>query len=112
MGLFQFVVQEAQKALTVAKVQNDCMLIADAYLFIGINHFEMNQFSKAEVALYGAKRYFAKNSRKRLRFLVRNEHIYNNIARLKLAQNRLDSAVQVKAVHEKKASKTGAFSFI
>ncbi|RYG45335.1 MAG: hypothetical protein EOO01_17990, partial [Chitinophagaceae bacterium] len=69
-------------------------IMSDAYLFIGINNFEMNQLPAAESALYAAKRVFPAQpgNPKRIRYLVREEHVFNNIAQLKLAQRQYDSA--------------------
>lgn len=112
MGLFQFGAHEAEKAYSIAKIQKDSALMADAKLFIGINQFEMGNFDKSEKALYDAKRFFPKLAqRKRLRFLARDEHIFNNIAQLKLAQRQLDSAswyvLRAQKFAEKYQSKRG-----
>lgn len=93
MGLFQFGVQEAERELALARKLKDSAVMADAYLFIGINNFEMNQFPEAEKALFASKRIYPKKFRKRLRYLVQEEHIYNNISQLKLARMEFDSAM-------------------
>lgn len=92
MGLFQFGVQEARHEFELARKLNDSAIMADAQLFIGINYFEMNDLEGARRGLFASRAVFPKKNRKRLRFLVREEHICNNIAQLKLAQNELDSA--------------------
>jgi len=93
-GLFQFGINEAEKAIQNAKLCNDSLLIANGYFFKGINQMEMNSFKKAELSLLYSKNFQPKKyTVKHIRSVIENEHIYNNLAQLKLKMVQSDSAV-------------------
>lgn len=92
-GLFQFGTNEAEKAIQKAKLLQDSLLIANGYFFKGINQFEMNKWKDAEHSLRHARNYQPKQLKIHVRSNIQNEHIYNNIAQLKLKLNQADSAV-------------------
>lgn len=93
-GLFQFGTNEAEKAIQKAKQLQDNSLIANAYFFKGINQVEMNELKEAEKSFWKAKAYQPeKNTKSSIRSSIQNEHIFNNIAQLKLIIQQTDSAV-------------------
>lgn len=92
-GLYQFGKDEARKGIVVAKKINDKALLADAYFFLGINQFELSKYKDAEQSLLMSKNVFPKiNPTKKLRNIIQNEHIYNNLAQVKIKLQELDSA--------------------
>ncbi|MEZ4793715.1 MAG: hypothetical protein R2783_09710 [Gelidibacter sp.] len=94
LGLFQFGEYEAQKAIDVSIKLKDSALIADGYFFKGINGLEMNNINDAKQSLMLSKQYYPKiKPQKRLRTIIQNEHIYNNIGQLFLKTKQLDSAI-------------------
>jgi signal transduction histidine kinase len=94
IGLFQFGEYEAQKAIDISVKLKDSALIADGYFFKGINEFEMNKSNDAKQSLLISKQYYPKiRPQRRLRTLIQNEHIYNNIGQLYLKEKQLDSAI-------------------
>lgn len=95
MGLFQFGAHEAKTGMQKAKSIKDSLLIADSYFFIGINSFELQQYNASAKALWMSRNYFPfdQANKKRLRTTIRKEHIYNNLAQLKLKMNQPDSAI-------------------
>ena len=93
LGLFQFGISEAQKGIDFAMHEKDSASIADLYFFKGINLFEMNEFKTSEWALKKAERYYpSKIQQTHLRTLIKPEHIFNNIAQLKLQIQQWDSS--------------------
>ena len=93
-GLFQFGNNEAEKAIQKAKQLKDNLLIANGYFFKGINQIEMNQLQEAEKSLWKARDYQPENYYiSHIRSPIQNEHIFNNIAQLKLKLQQSDSAV-------------------
>lgn len=93
-GLFQFGINEAEKAIQKAKQLKDNLLIANGYFFKGINQMEMNQFNESEKSLWRARDFQPKNiTRSYIRSTIQHEHIFNNIAQLKLKIYQSDSAV-------------------
>ena len=93
-GLFQFGNNEAEKAIQKAKQLKDNLLIANGYFFKGINQIEMNQLQEAEKSLWKARDYQPENYHiSHIRSPIQNEHIFNNIAQLKLKLQQSDSAV-------------------
>ena len=93
-GLFQFGINEAEKAIQKAKQLSDNLLIANGYFFKGINQIEMNQFNDAEKSLWKARDFQPGNySKPYIRSTIQEEHIFNNIAQLKLKMQQADSAV-------------------
>jgi signal transduction histidine kinase len=93
-GLFQFGINEAEKAIKKAKQLQDSLLIANGYFFRGINQVEMNELKEAEQSLWKASYYQPKkNTKAHIRGTIQNEHIFNNIAQLKLKIQQIDSAV-------------------
>lgn len=93
-GLFQFGTNEAEKAIQRAKQLQNNLLIANGYFFKGINQIEMNKLKEAEKSLWNARDYQPENYIKsHIRSTIQKEHIFNNIAQLKLKINQSDSAV-------------------
>ncbi len=92
-GLYQFGINEAEKCITKAKFLKDSLLIANGYFFKGINLFELKKNKEAEKSLWKSKQFqpnfFIKTH---LRSTVEKEHIYNNLAQLKIEMQQLDSA--------------------
>ncbi|AWI25168.1 sensor histidine kinase [Flavobacterium pallidum] len=94
MGLFQFGADEADSGIEKARQLNDSVLTADAYFFRGINQFELHKFDLAQQSLQQSLRYFPKVSRnKRISNSIEKEHIYNNLAQVKLKISQQDSAL-------------------
>lgn len=92
-GLFQFGKDEAHKEILVAQKIKDSLLVADGYFFLGINQFEMNEFLSAQQSLWYSRNFFPKKKvQKRIRFIIQKEHIYNNLAQVKIRLHQLDSA--------------------
>lgn len=92
-GLFQFGKDEARKGIMVAKKIKDKALLADAYFFLGINQFELRNYKEAEQSLWISRDVFPNaKPTKRLRAVIRKEHIYNNLAQAKIKLQQLDSA--------------------
>ncbi|NMH29185.1 sensor histidine kinase [Flavobacterium silvaticum] len=93
MGLHQFGIHEGQKALIIAKTLNDSILMDDANMFIGINYFELKNYSQSGKYLFDAKKIYPKAKQPpRIRYIIRDEHIFNNIAQLKIVEHEPDSA--------------------
>lgn len=93
MGLFQFGQQEAKKTISKASKLRDSTMIGDGYFFDGINNFELGNLKKAEKSLQTARQIFPRQRNNKKRFqTIEIDHIYNNIARLKLVRHQLDSA--------------------
>lgn len=93
-GLFQFGNNEAEKAIQKARQLQNNLLIANGYFFKGINQIEMNQLKEAEKALWKARDYQPEDYHiLHIRSPIQNEHIFNNIAQLKLKLQQSDSAV-------------------
>lgn len=94
MGLFQFGTYEAEKGIAKAKQIKDSILIADAYFFKGINQLEMNEFEYAELSLRKSKNYLhSKIIQNHIRYTIQPEHVFNNLAQVKLKKKELDSAI-------------------
>ncbi|WNM19819.1 ATP-binding protein [Flavobacterium capsici] len=92
--LFQFGSSEAQKATAVAIQLKDSALIANGYFFEGINNYEKKQFLEAEKSFSNSIKYFPQKKQKAyIRSSIESEHIYNNMAQLKLRINQKDSAI-------------------
>lgn len=93
-GLFQFGTNEAEKAIRKAKQLQDNLLIANGYFFKGINQIEMNKLKEAEKSLWMSRDFQPENySKSHIRSTIQHEHIFNNIAQLKLKIHQADSAV-------------------
>ncbi|RXR35352.1 hypothetical protein EQG68_00215 [Flavobacterium piscinae] len=92
-GLFQFGTNEADKAILKAKQQKDSLWIANGYFFKGINQIEMNKWEDAQKSLWNSREFQPqKNSTSHIRSTIQKEHIFNNIAQLKLKLHQTDSA--------------------
>jgi signal transduction histidine kinase len=93
-GLFQFGTNEAEKAIQKAKQLQDDLLIANGYFFKGINQIEMNKLKEAEKSLWKSRDFQPESySKSHIRSTIQHEHIFNNIAQLKLKIHQADSAV-------------------
>lgn len=93
MGLFQFGRQEAVKAVKNAKLLKDSLQISDAYFFEGLNLYELGLKPQSGKAFNNSLMFFPKKKRNRFVETIGKEHIYNNIAQLKLLVKELDSAM-------------------
>lgn len=92
-GLYQFGKDEARKQIGAAQKIKDSLLVADGYFFLAINEFELGEYLNAQQSLECSKKYFPKTKApKRIRFLIQNEHIYNNLSQVKFKLHQLDSA--------------------
>lgn len=92
--LFQFGSSEAQKATAVAIKLKDSALIANGYFFQGINDYEKKQYSESEKDFLNSIKFFPdKKQKSHIRSSIEKEHIYNNMAQLKLRMNQKDSAI-------------------
>ncbi|WP_298222039.1 ATP-binding protein [Flavobacterium sp.] len=92
-NLFQFGIDEARKEIITAKKNNDSLLVADGYFFLGINQIELNELPQAQQSLWKSRKYFPKSkSSKHLRNIIQNEHIFNNLAQVKSKLHQTDSA--------------------
>lgn len=93
-GLYQFGINEAENSIRNARKLDDSLFIANGYFFKGINLFEANELELAEENLLKSKTFQPRRAQKtHIRFSIRNEHIYNNIAQLKLRMKQSDSAI-------------------
>lgn len=93
-GLFQFGKDEARKEIVVAKKIGDSLMLADGNFFLGINQLEMGDYPNAEQSLWASRKFYPKaRPNNRIRFIIQNEHIYNNLAQVKLKLHQADSAV-------------------
>lgn len=93
-GLFQFGTNQAEKAIQKATQLKDNLLIANGYFFKGINLIEMNKLKEAEISLWKARDFQPqKDLKPYIRSTIQQEHIFNNIAQLKLKMHQADSAV-------------------
>jgi len=92
-GLFQFGKDESLKEILISKKNQDNLLIADGYFFLGIHQIELKQYKDAQESLWKSSKIYPKVDRpKRMRAIIQNEHIYNNLAQVKIKLNELDSA--------------------
>jgi signal transduction histidine kinase len=92
-GLYQFGTNQAEKAIQIAYQLRDSMLIANGYFFKGINLIEINKFQEAEKSLWKSRDYQPKNFKTYIRSTIQQEHIFNNLAQLKLRIHQTDSAI-------------------
>lgn len=92
-GLFQFGKDEARKQVVIAKKIKDRLMLSDGYFFLGINQMELGAYKDAQQSLRNSiKNYPSQKPSKRMRFIIQNEHIYNNLAQVKLKLREPDSA--------------------
>ena len=93
-GLYQFGINEAEKAIAVAHNLKDSLLISNGYFFKGINLFELNKSEEAQQFLWKSRNYQPKGFQKKyLRSAILNEHIFNNLAQVKNQLRQSDSAI-------------------
>lgn len=93
-GLFQFGVNEAEKVITNSTQLKDSLLISNGYFFKGINLYELNNMEEAEKMLWKSRNFQPRNfHKKQLRSAIFKEHVYNNLAQIKLHLKESDSAI-------------------
>ena len=93
-GLYQFGVNEADKVITKSTILKDSLFISNGYFFKAINLFELKNLKDAEMMLWKSRDFQpAQTKKKRLRSPIFKEHIYNNLAQLKLQIPQSDSAM-------------------
>lgn len=93
-GLFQFGVTEADKVIANSFLIKDSLLISNGYFFKGINLLELNNLNETEKMLWKSRDFQpAKLPKKQLRTPILKEHVYNNLAQLKLQLRESDSAM-------------------
>ena len=93
-GLYQFGVNEADKVITKSTILKDSLFISNGYFFKAINLFELKNLKDAEKMLWKSRDFQpAQIKKKRLRSPIFKEHIYNNLAQLKLQIPQSDSAM-------------------
>lgn len=93
MGLFQFGRQEAVKAVKSAKQLNDSLQISEAYFFEALNLYELGLKPQSGSAFNNSLKFFPGKYNSRFVETIGKEHIYNNIAQLKLSVKEPDSAM-------------------
>ena len=93
-GLYQFGINEAEKAIKNSLQLKDSLLISNGYFFKGINLFESNKIEEAQRMLWKARDFQPRKvAKKYLRYTILNEHVYNNMAQIKLKLHQSDSAI-------------------
>ena len=93
-GLFQFGVTEADKVIANSFLLKDSLLISNGYFFKGINLLELNNLNEAEKLLWKSRDFQpTKLPKTQLRTPILKEHVYNNLAQLKLQLRESDSAM-------------------
>ena len=93
-GLYQFGVNEADKVITKSTILKDSLFISNGYFFKAINLFELKNLKDAEKMLWKSRDFQpVKIKKQRLRSPIFKEHIYNNLAQLKLQIPQSDSAM-------------------
>jgi signal transduction histidine kinase len=93
-GLFQFGVSEAEKVITNSFILEDSLLISNGYFFKGINLLELNNLQEAQKMLWKSRNYQpTKKQKKHIKSSILKEHVYNNLAQLKLQLHQSDSAI-------------------
>ncbi|MCK7590253.1 hypothetical protein M0G43_06695 [Subsaxibacter sp. CAU 1640] len=109
IGLNQFGIYEADKAIEAAKKVQDSALLADSFFFRGINEFEMNDMNDSYKSLKQSKMVYPNlPPKKHLRTLIQKEHIHNNLAQLFLRTKQFDSAVLYNANAYRYAQKSNS----
>lgn len=93
MELYQFGVHEAEKGIENAQIRKDSAALSDGYFFKGINQIEIKRVAEAQKSLLLSEKFYPKQTTKRLRTLITDAYIYNNLAQLKLNTHELDSAI-------------------
>ncbi len=93
MELYQFGLHEAQKGIENAKIRNDSACLSDAYFFKGIHQIEMKRLDEAQQSLLRSEEFYPKKRKKRVRTLINESYIYNNLAQVKLSFSQHDSAI-------------------
>jgi signal transduction histidine kinase len=108
-GLYQFGVTEAEKVITNSLKLKDSLLISNGYFFKGINLLELNNLKETEKMLRRSRDFQPVNySQKHMRSPILKEHIYNNLAQLKLQLKQSDSAMWYNSKAYEFAKKTGS----
>ncbi len=107
-GLYQFGSQEAERTIKKAFIIKDSVMIAEGYFYRSINELELNQLKKSEKSLFLSKKYYPKLPKKTIKALIYQEHIYNNIAQVKLKLKQLDSAIYYNAISYKIGKQKGS----
>lgn len=93
-GLHQFGINEAEKVIAGAKYLKDSLLVSNGYFFKGINLIELNKINEAQLFLWKSRVFQpVKFQKKHIRSSILNEHIYNNLAQVKLQLQQSDSAI-------------------
>ena len=93
-GLYQFGINEAEKVITNSIQLKDSLLISNGYFFKGINLLELNDIKEAQKMLWKARNFQPINfHKKQLRTAIFKEHVYNNLAQIKLQLKESDSAI-------------------
>jgi signal transduction histidine kinase len=93
-GLYQFGVNEAEKVIIKSKQLKDSLLISNGYFFKAINLFELQKLKDAEKMIWKSKNFQPiRILKKQLRSPILKEHIYNNLAQIKLQLQQIDSAI-------------------
>lgn len=107
-GLYQFGINEAEKAIAVALTLKDSLLVSNGYFFKGINLIELKKPKEAEIYLWKSRDFQpAKIQKKHIRSSILNEHIYNNLAQVKQSLHQSDSAIWYNSkayLHAKKSN--------
>ena len=108
-GLYQFGITEAEKVITNSLRLKDSLLISNGYLFKAINLLELKNLTETEKMLRKSRDFQPANySRKHMRSSILKEHIYNNLAQLKLQLKQSDSAMWYNSRAYEFAKKTGS----
>lgn len=92
-GLYQFGKDESRKQIMISQKIKDSLSLIDGYFFLAINQIEMGEYKEAQQSLWSSVKFYPrKKAAKRMRFIIQNEHIYNNLAQVKIKLNQPDSA--------------------
>lgn len=93
-GLFQFGINEAEKVIKNSTQLKDSLLISNGFFFKGINLYELNNMEEAQKMLWKSRNFQPRNfHKKQLRAAIYKEHVYNNLAQIKLQLRESDSAI-------------------
>lgn len=98
-------IQEAKKALNIAKVLKDSSLLLDAYNFCGLFYTNMDSMNNAINNFYNGLKYSPTNISESVQdiLLSRPFHIYGNLAEAYFKENQLDSSIFYNKLTQKEA---------
>jgi signal transduction histidine kinase len=100
-------IQEAKKALGIAKELNDSSLLLDAYNFCGLFYTNMDSMNLAFQNFYKGLNYSSSQEHKSIEgiLLSRPFHIYGNLAEAYYNENQIDSSIYYNKLTQRAAIK-------